>query len=95
MSPRAQIRRWLCGPWRLSRGNGAAIVLGEPVAHWSCHTDSTGIVRESGHLPERNRVIAAVAPAELSAFINCRAAENLRASTGNFIGHATAVAEAI
>ncbi len=73
--------------------SGAAVVLDEPVAHRSCARDAQHRVGFTRQLHVTDGVVAAVAPAELPAFIEHDRVKYLCAGTGQLVAHATAVAE--
>src|SRR5438105_2237856 len=88
-----EVRRSFGRLWRVLRG--AAVVLDEAIAYRRRQAHRTRVVFETHHLPQRDRVVAAVAAAELRAFVNRRAAKDLRAGARDFVAHAAAVAEAV
>src|SRR6187431_3631812 len=93
MSTTARIRRWL---GRLRRAlSGATVVLHESIANRYREVHAADRIRQSNHLPECDRIVAAVTPAQLRAFVDCRSTKDLGSSTREFVAHPAAITEPV
>src|SRR6266545_1695946 len=79
--------RWALG--------GATVVAHELVANRSCQIHPADGVLQADHLPQGDRIFAAVATAQLRSFVDRGSPEHLRASACELVGHTPAVAEAV